>query len=123
MSLIQGAQHGVLLETENLGDSDVIAALSAKASQGVPVTVVVPACVEGMAATRNLPYLQTLASGGVSALASAPPFTADHPYIHAKVIAIDGTKFYVGSENLSHNSLASAREVGIIEAHSQIGSF
>jgi phosphatidylserine/phosphatidylglycerophosphate/cardiolipin synthase-like enzyme len=33
---------------------------------------------------------------------------------------VDGTKFYVGSENLSHNSLASAREVGIIEANSQI---
>lgn len=120
IALIQGAQHGVLLETENLGDSDVIAALSAKASQGVPVTVVVPACVEGMAPTRNLPYLQALASGGVSALASAPPYTADHPYIHAKVIVVDGTNFYVGSENLSHNSLASAREVGIIEANSQI---
>lgn len=119
-ALIQGAQHSVLLETENLGDTDVIAALSLKASQGVSVTVIVPACVEGTSPTRNFPYLQTLASGGVSALASAPPYTADHPYIHAKVIVVDGTRFYVGSENLSHNSLASAREVGIIEANSQI---
>lgn len=120
IAMIQAAQQSVLLETENLGDSDVIAALSAKASQGVPVTVIVPACVEGMAPTRNFPYLQTLASGGVSALASAPPYTTEHPYIHAKAIVVDGARFYIGSENLSHNSLVNAREVGIIESNSQI---
>lgn len=120
IALIQGAQHNVFLETENLGDSDVLTALTAKASEGIPVTVVVPACVEGMAPTRNLPYLQTLASGGVNALASVPPYTTEHPYIHAKVIVVDGEKFYVGSENLSHNSLVNAREVGLIEPNTQI---
>jgi phosphatidylserine/phosphatidylglycerophosphate/cardiolipin synthase-like enzyme len=120
ISLIQKAQQSLFVETENLGDSDVLAALEAKAKEGVKVTVVVPACVEGMTPTRNLPYLQSLADSQVNALASVPPYSSAHPYIHAKAIVVDGETFYVGSENLSHNSLQNAREVGLIEQNPSI---
>jgi cardiolipin synthase A/B len=37
-----------------------------------------------------------------------------NPYIHAKMIIADQKRAFVGSENLSLNSLTAAREVGII---------
>jgi phosphatidylserine/phosphatidylglycerophosphate/cardiolipin synthase-like enzyme len=37
-----------------------------------------------------------------------------NPYIHAKVILIDGREAFVGSENLSAESLDRNREVGIL---------
>jgi phosphatidylserine/phosphatidylglycerophosphate/cardiolipin synthase-like enzyme len=37
------------------------------------------------------------------------------PYIHAKAIVVDGARAYVGSENLSTQSLDRNREVGILE--------
>jgi phosphatidylserine/phosphatidylglycerophosphate/cardiolipin synthase-like enzyme len=41
-------------------------------------------------------------------------------YIHAKVIIVDRTYAFVGSENLSSNSLDNNREVGIILSHPDI---
>jgi phosphatidylserine/phosphatidylglycerophosphate/cardiolipin synthase-like enzyme len=120
VALINSAQKSVALEVENLGDWDVLDALKAKAQSGVTVVAIAPGCVEGNAPERNIPLLQQLSAAGVDAKASLPPYTADNPYIHAKTIVVDGTSFYVGSENFSHNSLASAREVGLIEIEPNI---
>ena len=42
-----------------------------------------------------------------------------NPYVHAKAIVVDGSTAYVGSANLTYNSLASNRELGIITSVSQ----
>jgi phosphatidylserine/phosphatidylglycerophosphate/cardiolipin synthase-like enzyme len=42
------------------------------------------------------------------------------PYIHAKVIVVDRKYAFVGSENLSTNSLDNNREVGIILSSPEI---
>lgn len=119
LALIQSAQNSVYLEVENLGDKDILAALETKAKNGVKVVVVVPACVEG-GGTRNVPFMKELASNGVEAILSVPPYSNSNPYIHAKSIVVDGQTFYVGSENFSYNSLTAARELGIIEQDSDI---
>jgi len=121
ISFIQSARSSIELEVENLGDEDVIAALKERAQQQVKVTVIVPACVEG-SGLRNLPYMKDLASGGVDARFSMPPYTGSNPYIHAKAIVVDDEQFYVGSENFSMNSLSAARELGMIETNASISS-
>lgn len=121
LALINEAKSYIGLEVENLGDSDVLAALEAKAKSGLKVVVIVPACVEG-GGTRNLPFMQQLAAAGVDARLNVPPYTGSNPYVHAKAIVIDGNDFYVGSENFSYNSLTLARELGIIETNPAIAS-
>lgn len=121
LGLINSARQSIFLEVENLGDRDVLAALENKAKSSVKVIVVVPACVEG-GGTRNLPFMNELASAGVEARLSVPPYTGSNPYIHAKAITVDSTVFYVGSENFSYNSLTAAREAGIIERSPSIAA-
>jgi cardiolipin synthase A/B len=38
------------------------------------------------------------------------------PYLHGKIIIIDNQKVFLGSQNLTKNSLENNREVGIIFA-------
>jgi phosphatidylserine/phosphatidylglycerophosphate/cardiolipin synthase-like enzyme len=119
-SLLESARNEIYLEVENLGDQKIIDILKQKAQSGVHVVVIVPGCVEGTEPTRNQPFLKDLASGGVQALDSMPPYTTENPYIHAKAIVVDQQTFFVGSENFSMNSLLSARELGLIEANAGI---
>ncbi|MGE5084878.1 MAG: phospholipase D-like domain-containing protein [Bacillota bacterium] len=121
LAFLNSAKQSIFIEVENLGDRDILSALEAQAKQGVKVTVIVPACVEG-GGTRNLSYVSTLASAGVDARLSMPPYTRTNPYIHAKAIVVDQQSFYVGSENLSYNSLTQARELGILESNANISS-
>ena len=44
----------------------------------------------------------------------APPYSKDYPYIHGKMMIVDGARAYVGSENLSPTSLEKNRELGIL---------
>lgn len=121
IAFIKSAQSSVNIEVENLGDHDVLETLKSKAQSGVNVVVVVPACVEG-GGIRNLPLMGELAAAGVNARVSVPPYTAQNPYIHAKTIVVDQQQYYVGSENLSYNSLTQAREVGIMDTNPQISA-
>lgn len=41
------------------------------------------------------------------------------PYLHGKIILVDGQKVFLGSQNLTKNSLENNREVGIIFTPSQ----
>jgi phosphatidylserine/phosphatidylglycerophosphate/cardiolipin synthase-like enzyme len=40
--------------------------------------------------------------------------TTHDPYIHAKAIIVDGTSMYVGSANLTDNSMDNNRELGLV---------
>ena len=121
LSFINSAQSSLFIEVENLGDRDVLAALKLKAQSGVKVVVLVPACVQG-GGSRNIPLMIPLAEAGVDARLSMPPYSSENPYIHAKAIVVDQKNYYIGSENLSYNSLTQAREVGMIDADPQISS-
>jgi cardiolipin synthase len=121
LGLIDSAQSTLKVEVENLGDNDVISHLKLKAMQGVKVTVIVPGCVEG-GGLRNVPFMKDLAASGVDARLSIPPYSEENPYIHAKTIVVDGQFLYVGSENLSYNSLTRARELGLLEYNPQLSA-
>ncbi len=102
LGLIGSAQRTLAIETEELADGAVIAALRAARGRGVAVTLAWPGPPAGAPAT-----FQDLAAAGVLVRAvSAPP-------IHGKVVAADERATYVGSANLTATSLDENREVGL----------
>ena len=100
--LIAGARSSLALETEELTDPAVVAALSAARARGVAVTVVWP----GPAAGAPSAFLGLAAAGiDVRALGG--------PAVHAKAVSADGRAAYVGSANLTPTSLDHDRELGL----------
>jgi phosphatidylserine/phosphatidylglycerophosphate/cardiolipin synthase-like enzyme len=128
VDLIGAARQSIALTVENLGDPDILAALAARAKGGVHVRVMVPMCDKNANPTLNYPYLATLAKAGVQTRVMPYPDTAEHPYMHAKMILVDpptggasrpgatGPYAYIGSVNFSNNSTTEARELGIVLA-------
>ncbi len=114
LALINSAQQSIELTVENLGQRDVIAALIATHARGVDVKVITPLCDMNPNSGYNVPGLKQLSSAGVQARAMGYPATAAMPYMHQKMIIVDGARFFVGSENFSMNSLSAAREIGVI---------
>jgi len=105
IDLIGGAQHSILLESEEMSDATVTAALVAAAHRGVEVSV---------AMTANPTYdtaFDELRAAGVKVKLYTPTASL---YIHAKAIVVDGERAFVGSENLSPTSLDDNRELGLI---------
>jgi cardiolipin synthase len=113
-NLIDGAKKELELTTENLGEQKIIASIIAASARGVNVRIVVPECDENFDPQLNIPLVNQLIQGGVNARVMPPPYTAVQPYMHSKMIVADGRTVYVGSINLSNNSIHSARELGII---------
>jgi phosphatidylserine/phosphatidylglycerophosphate/cardiolipin synthase-like enzyme len=106
VALINGAAHTLDLELEELSDTQVTAALTARADAGVPVRIVLANDTTPAAAQQTA--ITTLKAHHVKLVSLVTP------YIHAKAIVADGATVYVGSENLTTNSLLSNRELGII---------
>ncbi|MCQ4083532.1 phospholipase D-like domain-containing protein [Streptomyces sp. RB6PN25] len=110
LALIKGAQSNLYVENQEMGDTNVVCALSAAVRRGAKVEVVMTNSGNTYASEFN-----TLTSAGVkvSTYAASAPL-----YIHAKAIVADqGTsneKVFVGSENFSDTSLNKNRELGII---------
>jgi cardiolipin synthase A/B len=112
VSLIDSAQHSVVVENEEMDSEAIEDALESDASRGVTVTVVMTADSEWDSAFSQLE------SAGVHV--ALYPDTASALYIHAKVIDVDGTRAFVGSENFSTASLDYNRELGVITSSAAI---
>ena len=110
VSLIKSAQQSIYVEQEELSDSYVVQALTGRADSGVAVDVVLSNITPTAAGSQAL---ATLKAHHVKVVVLA------NPYVHAKAIVVDGTTAFVGSANLTYNSLASNRELGIITSVSQ----
>lgn len=113
LSFISSAREHLQLEVENFVDKDMAQALADAVQRGVKVEVVVPRC-SFTSADLNMGIAKDLSAKGVDIRLMPEPTTADQPYIHAKFIIVDGQYAFVGSENMSHNSLDLAREVGVL---------
>ncbi|MCM2352781.1 MAG: phospholipase D-like domain-containing protein [Pseudobdellovibrio sp.] len=113
VGLISSAKKSLVVQVENLGDSQIQAALIAARKRGVAVRVLVPMCSKGNAKI-NYPYLKELASGGVQTKVMPIPETVTQPYMHSKMMVVDGVISYIGSVNFSKNSTSRARELGIL---------
>jgi phosphatidylserine/phosphatidylglycerophosphate/cardiolipin synthase-like enzyme len=107
-ALIDSATRSLLVENEEMDSTAIEYALEGDARRGVDVTVIMTADAEWDAA------LSQLASDGVHVVLY--PDTSSALYIHAKVIDVDSTKAFVGSENFSSSSLDDNRELGLITA-------
>ncbi|MGL6236222.1 MAG: phospholipase D-like domain-containing protein [Segniliparus sp.] len=111
LALIDGAQHTLNVENEEMASPAVVDALVNAANRGVDVHVTM---------TNNPSYyanLDKLAAAGVDVRLYA--HSAD-TYIHAKDIVADGTQAYVGSINFSENSMTNNRELGVITTNAGV---
>jgi phosphatidylserine/phosphatidylglycerophosphate/cardiolipin synthase-like enzyme len=115
-AFVDAAKTSLVVTTENLGDKVVMIALENAAARGVAVRVITPLCDQNVNPLLDLPYLATLAAAGVETHAMPYPESAEQPYMHAKMMVADGDKAFLGSVNLSMQSMTRARELGIFFA-------
>lgn len=122
VALIQSATKSIDIEGEEFSDTNkngIVDAVSAAASAGIKVRVVVanntpPAQQPSAIAQVKAAGASVVQSGGTSSNG-----TSSHPYIAAKTILIDcstGTcaRGYTGSENFTAASIEYNRELGVI---------
>src|SRR5262249_39370029 len=103
VALINKAQSSLKIEAEEMQDTGVEQAIVNAKARGVSVQVILPT-----GDTSNNAGITTLKNGGVSV------YEDSTYYMHAKLIIADGTEAFVGSENISTNSLDDNRELGIL---------
>lgn len=106
-TLIGSAHNTLLIEAEEMNDSDIEQALVSAAQHGVHIQVILPTA-RGSSSNSNSQGISTIKQGGVQ--------VKEDPrlYMHAKIIVVDGQRAFVGSENISAQSLNQNRELGII---------
>lgn len=99
-ALVLTARRSVLVYAEELADPALERLFASLARRRIHVQILLP---RGQSPASR----QLLASGvQIHALSS--------PYIHAKVIVVDGRTGFLGSENISAQSLDLNREVGVL---------
>jgi cardiolipin synthase len=114
VSLIDSAQSSIAASTENLGDKAIDEAFARAAKRGVKVRLVAPLCDLGPSPLRNVKFVEELDRANVDARVMPGPASREQPYVHAKMMIVDGARGFVGSINFSENSTKHARELGII---------
>jgi cardiolipin synthase len=112
-TLINSARHTLLIEAEEMNDSQIEQALVSAEQRGVQIEVILPK-PSSPDSDSNGPGIATIKQGGI-------PVREDHHlYMHAKIIVVDGQEAFVGSENISTQSLNQNRELGIIVSDSGV---
>ncbi|HLI09468.1 MAG TPA: phospholipase D-like domain-containing protein [Ktedonobacteraceae bacterium] len=109
MTFINSAHHTLIIEAEEMQDSSIEQALVSAAHRGVQVQVILPS-----SGTSNDQGIQTIKQGGVQVKEDA------QLYMHAKMMVADGHEAFVGSENISAESLDHNRELGILISDSSV---
>jgi cardiolipin synthase len=111
IDLINSARSSIKVYNEEMADSKIVAALGAAAIRGVTVEVVM---TDQSAWHANFAKLK---ADGVQ----IHTFRPNAPlYIHAKMVLVDNTKAFVGSENFSYTSLTRNRELGVVTTDKNI---
>jgi cardiolipin synthase len=112
LALINSAHSSLYIEDEEMLDQESENAMAQAASRGVKVEVVLPA-PSGSSDSS---------AAGVAFLRKAHVSVREDKklYIHAKLVLVDGSKAFVGSENFSSTSLDKNRELGLIIAAPEI---
>jgi phosphatidylserine/phosphatidylglycerophosphate/cardiolipin synthase-like enzyme len=108
LAVIDGAQHTLNIENEEMASQDIVDHLVRAAQRGVDVDVTM---------TYNYKYdtyFDQLTAAGVHVDTYSGSGSSTSPYIHAKDIVADGTNAYMGSINFSENSMTNNRELGIV---------
>lgn len=104
LGLIDASSDSIWMYSEVLRDEEVTDALSNAAERGVDVRIL----VNESADEDDVPYFLDALSHGVQIR------VLPNPYVHSKVLIVDGEAALVGSQNYSYTSLELNREVGIV---------
>lgn len=103
VALIDGADATLDVYAEVVRDRAIVEALMAAANRGVVVRLIM-----STETFESDPVRLELVAAGVEVR------LVDNPYIHAKMLLADGTRAFVGSQNLTETSLDENRELGLI---------
>jgi len=106
LAMARSARSTIEIETEEMEDQGIERALVGASRRGVSVAVVLP--VPAAQPDVNATGIQQLKAGGVQVRELRAP------YVHGKVVLVDGREVFVGSENFSRSSLDENREVGLL---------
>jgi cardiolipin synthase A/B len=112
-TFINNAKSSLLIEAEELQDSGIEQAIVSAAKRGVKVQVILPS-PSSSSSDPNAAGIATIKAGGAQVEEDA------QLYMHAKMMVADGTSAFVGSENISSNSLDNNRELGLIFSDTSI---
>jgi cardiolipin synthase A/B len=109
-TLIKSAHKTLLIEAEEMQDSDIEQAIVNAGQRGVQVQVILPSPSSSSSDSTG-----DSNSSGISAISQAGVQIKEDPhlYMHAKMMLVDGQRAFVGSENISTASLENNRELGI----------
>jgi phosphatidylserine/phosphatidylglycerophosphate/cardiolipin synthase-like enzyme len=99
-ALIRSARKRLDVYGEEMADPRVERLLSRVACHGVAVRVLLPAPPR-----RSSPVFRH---------SCVQIRVLTHPYIHAKILSVDGRRAFLGSENISTQSLDRNREIGLM---------
>lgn len=116
LTLIGSAKKSLLVEAEEMQDTQVEQALSDAATHGVHVQVILPSerSDDSDSDSGNNKGITTIERGSVEVKEST------RLYMHAKIIVVDGQQAFVGSENISTASLNRNRELGILVSDTDV---
>lgn len=105
LALIASARKEILVESMQLAEREVRAALAARKAAGVTVRVLLadPSWIDANADAATFLGQNAIPTRHLRA-----------PSVHVKAIVVDGARAYVGSLNFSFTSLEKNREVGLI---------
>jgi cardiolipin synthase len=113
-ALIAHAQRSLQVESEEMDDPAITTDLCQAARRGVHVQVL----MTYQATWRDA--LGYLAGCGAQVRTYPPSASGAALYIHAKLVRVDSSTIFIGSQNLSHQSLTDNRELGIVTHSPQI---
>ncbi len=105
-AFINNAKSSLVIEAEEMQDTDIEQAIVSAAQRGVKVQVILP--TPSSSTDANAPGIATIKAAGAQVEEDA------QLYMHAKMMVADGSSAFVGSENISSNSLDNNRELGLI---------
>jgi phosphatidylserine/phosphatidylglycerophosphate/cardiolipin synthase-like enzyme len=108
-TLINSARSTLQIEAEEMNDSSIEQALTNAAQHGVRVEVILPSA-SSTSGDSNSQGIATIKQSGIQ-VREDPQL-----YVHAKIIVVDNKIAFVGSENISTQSLDQNRELGILVA-------
>lgn len=113
-ALINSAHKTLLIEAEEMQDSEIEQVIVNAERRGVAVQVILPVLGSSSSGDSNRGGIATISHSGVQVREDG------YLYMHAKIIIVDGQKAFVGSENISTASLEQNRELGILVADQNV---
>lgn len=104
LALINSSRVQLWMYAEVLQDEEVTAALDAAADRGVDVRILVNPTTD----EEDVTYFLDAMSHGVQIR------VLEDPYVHAKLMIVDGSAALIGSHNYTYTSLELNRELGLV---------